>query len=394
METKKVDKYTFVNYPEQRTREDYDNAIKKIVDLHKGMEEVIALFRFGSISALGISDIDYFIVTKGEDMSFRYKCPHNKLTEKEKYLFQHYPSAIVPQRLLPQLHLLAPFFEIECIYQREGYSLDVPNNINLSKEEAEIFLADVIFMAYPRVFIEVINNPKLDVQKALKIIHSLGYLIHLSYILNIKKRSWQKYVNKGKALRSQWFKEKKRKNQEIISLLNEGLIINREIIYFLDQHFKKSGKSMRKDIKEKHPSFITRNFGVIFQEDCNKENQKKELILKFGKENIFISILPPTIAEHLREYTLTNTLFGDYVKEKLFYHQTETVTHYDPVKKERCVAMSELLKYTIAINYKQGAFTPFNLNFLSNHGLFRVIYNKIWYLLYTSKINRIILKRE
>lgn len=380
MEKKEVHEYTFVNYPELRTREDYENAIIRIVDLHKDMQEVIALYRFGSISAPGISDIDYFIVTKGEDMNFRYKCPHDKLTKREKYLFQHYPSAVVPQKLLPQLHLLAPFFEIECIYQRDGYNLGVPS-IKISKEEAQMFLADVIFMAYPKVFAEFINSSEIDVQKALKIIHSLAYLIYLSRILNIRKKRWEKYVVDGSALRKQWFQEKGKEVRErkILSLLNEGLSINLEIIGCIDQVFKKRNQLQQQKSYEnkRRPSFMTRNLGVIFKERYNSRDEQEQMILtSFGKK-MFISVLPITIAEHLKGYAITDTLLGYYVRKNLKYLIEENIS-LDAVKEERCLAVSKLLAYSLGIKYRQGAFTPFNLGYLNHQGIPNMIRDKIW----------------
>src|SRR3990167_866526 len=103
METKEAREYKFVNYPEQRTRQDYAAALKKIVDLHKDMEEVIALYRFGSIGALGISDIDFFIVVKKDVKNFKYKFNVDKLSENEKYILTHYPGAIISEEILPSI---------------------------------------------------------------------------------------------------------------------------------------------------------------------------------------------------------------------------------------------------------------------------------------------------
>src|SRR3989338_7788760 len=136
MEVKEAHEYTFVNYPEQRTREDYADAMKKIVDLHKGMEEVIALYRFGSIGALGISDIDFFIVVKKDAKYFKYKFNVDKLSENEKYILTHYPGAVLSEEILPFIQYIAPLLELECFYEKQESNHVKKKIRKISKEEA------------------------------------------------------------------------------------------------------------------------------------------------------------------------------------------------------------------------------------------------------------------
>lgn len=376
MKTKEACEYTFVNYPEQRTREDYVNAIRKIVELHKGMEEVIALYRFGSISALGISDIDYFIVTKGEDMNFRYKCPHDKFSEKEKYLFQHYPSAIVPQKLLPQLHLLAPFFEIECIYQREGYALDLPN-IKISKEEAEMFIADIIFMAYPRIFICAVEKRTIDVRAALTIIYALKYPILLFKIMGVKQRNWEQYKKRVENLRKDWFKNKKQEN-ELIALLKEAISIAMDMIEAYKQycHKKSVGGNKQKMWK-------SRTISACFEEEYDKENALCKMRLSYAKDKAFTSILPEAINAHLEQYAGQNNLFGTYVNKYVGLKQRQN-TCSEGIKR-RTEAMSVLLNYTTKIKYRRGAFSPFNVGYLDHVGFPNKVRDVLWCLKLRTK---------
>ncbi len=376
METKEAHEYTFVNYPEQRTREDYADAIKKIVDLHRDMKEVIALYRFGSISAPGISDIDYFIVTKGEDFSFRYKCPHDKLTKKEKYLFQHYPSAIVPQRLLSQLHFLAPFFEIECIYQREGYSLDVPD-IEISKEEARMFLADVIFVAYPGVFVCMVENKTMDIHAALTILYAIRYPIALLRKIGVKKKEWVEFIQEVEMLRKEWFNEQQREEQ-IIHLLNKAVAIAMDIIVSYD----KLSENKRKN--EGNKQWKSRTISVRFEEKYDAKNALNEMKSGYARNKKFISILPQSINTHLQKYAEIDNSFGKYVRKYLGGDYTKN-NDSSELEEKRAQAMGALLDYAMSIDYRRGAFTPFNLGYLDHVGyinrirdLWRIFFLKIF----------------
>ncbi len=372
METKKQDEYIFVNYPEQRTREDYADAMKKIVELHKGMKEVIALFRFGSISAPGISDIDYFIVTKEEDLNFRYKCPHDKLTEREKYLFQHYPSAILPQSLLPKLHLLAPFFEIECIYQREGYNLDTPS-IEITKEEALIFLADVIFMAYPKIVVCLREKKSIDIRQALTVLYALRYPIALLKRIGMRKKIWEEFIKEGELLRKDWFRQHQRE-QQIVYLLEKAVHIVMDIIVTFDTFCE--NKKMNKE--NKNVMWKSRTVSVRFEEKYDRMRALNEIESSYAKKKTVVSILPQSIASHLQEYGTQENSFGKYVRRHLVGSQKVQTNNCSLVRKERAEAMSALLEYTTRIKYRRGAFTPFNLGYLDHVGYFNQIRELFW----------------
>lgn len=392
MNLQKEHNYTFYNYPRKCTREDYVYAINRIVDLHKDMKEIVGLYRFGSISAHGISDIDYFIVTE-EDTNFRYKCPHNKLSEKEKYLFQHYPCAVMPKSLLPKLHLLAPIFELECVYNRG--IMEGTLHIKISKEEAEMFLLDSIIMVYPRVLIEVLKNKKMDVRNALKVLYSLTHTLHLCEIIGITEKRWHQYAHSVELLRTGWFEEGKEEQnlKEVAALLDEALFILFQVVGELNLYYKQRKTISKTENNANTSYFIRRNHCVIFKENYKSKDALKQMQEFYKEKNMFVSILPATFAENLKEYSLTNTSFGNYINKYYSFIQNdkekESITR---LKKERCITLSALLEYSLKINYRHGAFTPFNLGYLDHQGITNKLRDTMWGLFYVAKIKRQIIK--
>ncbi len=350
--------YTFFNYPKQYTLKDYQDAIKKIVELHKNIAGIHALYRFGSLSAPGISDIDYFIVTDGNPY-FRYTCPHNKLSEKEKYFFQHYPSAIVPKQLLPTLHLLAPFFELECIYGNKKDNVKCIISDNL----AIIFLSDILCMFYPKK-IEKKDMTRINVRKTLMNLYAVKYPIKLFNQLGITKKKWHVFIKKVEILRRQWF-NKANKEQEILILFNEMSEIILEMIQEYSVFYKKIY------FPTEDMLFRSRTLNIFFK--------KEHLLHKSSNKNTIL--ISSSIGHQFQEYAETKTCFGNYIKKHLEYYNTSQKTSplFD-LRNNRCEAISQLLNYACAIHYRRGAFSPFDIRYMDHQGVANQIRDFWWQL--------------
>ncbi len=374
--------YTFTNYPIQCTKADYENAMNKIIELHKNNEEVTALYRFGTMSAVGISDIDFFIVTKGEDKHFRYRFPIEKLNEKEKYIMMHRPGAILSENILPNIQYIAPLFELECFYTKEGSNHSKNKRQAISKEEACIFLSDVLFMLYPKVFIITLAKKEIDIRHALTILYSLRYSIDLFGICGIKKQTWSKYIKDLTKLRREWFNtEKKAREDKLILLLNIAVSTCMDLLKEFDIYYRKKYNLFTTVNRKERLSFMAINHLVLFKEDYNTDDAQKEMFSFYEKNKLFLSILPISIAEQLKEYSLTKTIWGDYISAHLSWNECGKIPEnkiLNEIRMKRCSAMSELLQYSVRVRYRFGAFTPFNLGYLNYVPFYNQVREGLW----------------
>src|SRR3989338_537523 len=344
MKTKKDSEYTFVNYPEPRTREDYANAMKKIIDIHKSMKEVIALYRFGSIGALGISDIDFFIVVNRDTKNFKYKFNVDRLSENEKYILTHYPGAILSEEILPTIQYIAPLLELECFYERQERNHVKQKIRKISKEEACIFLSDVLFMQYPGVFVKILEAKQVNVRHALTMLYSLRYSIDMFGLIGVQKNAWSDHIVSVNQLRDKWFIKEKKQNQEmLISLLNNAILICMDLINEFDQYYKKTYCLILTRKNEEKGYFVARNKLVLFRQEYNKENAYRKMQAFYKKNNIFLSILPMSIAEQLKVYSLSKTTFGFYIDAHLKFdtiREGQQNERLNEIRIKRCIAMS------------------------------------------------------
>ncbi len=384
--------YTFFNYPKQYTLQDYQDAIKKIVELHKYTEEITSLYRFGSISALGISDIDFFVVTKNNLNNFKYRFPVEKLNSKENYILMHSAGAVLSEDILPKIQHITPLFELECLYSKDGSNNEKQKIRRITQEEASMFLSDVLFMLYPHVFIKILTESKINVRNALNSLFSLRYSIDLFGILNIKKQKWSKYIEQITILRKDWFNiEAKEREKTLLLRLNQAISISMEIIEEFDTYRKKKYPPITSEDINKPTYFIARNQVVLFKDKYNKDNALKEMFSFYKKNKLFLTILPMSIAEQLIEYSFSKTAWGDYIamhmNKKAIKMQTNN--YLSEAKMNRCVAMSQLLEYSLKVGYRNGAFTPFNLGYLNYVPFINQIREELWKIWHIKRLKRV-----
>lgn len=389
--------YRFVDFPVKTTKEEYTRVIKKIVQLHKDNAEIHSLYRFGSIEHHGISDIDYIIVTRGEDATFHYSVPYQKVTQEEKYLLQHYPSAILPQQLFKDLAYLFPVFEIECVY---GEDLTKKYNVlEISPEQATIFLADILFTQYPGTFLKLFNKKEISVRKTLSAMHKIRYLVRLFAVLHIKKKVWDNYVKKIQLLRERWFcREKETEEQtaeKIMRLIVEATDIVMQMIEVYHLYYRKRYGLV---YKGESISFISRPYTAMFQRNYNSQEALKNMKLSSSRDKRYKAILPLSIGEQLLEYASIKTVFGEYVKKYISIKDEEVRKKQgeqkqetkqavlNRVRKKRCEVLSELLTYTIKSKYRAGAFSPLHLGYLNHEGFPNKMRDFVWGIMQKTKV--------
>jgi hypothetical protein len=391
MNKKEASKYQFMGYPVKYKGEEYRNALLHIGEIHQDIKGIHSIYRFGSVSNYGISDIDYFIVTEDsmENPTFTYAYPKNKMSKIEKYIMYHRPAAIIPKELFGSIGLFCPIFEMECIYG-EDLMTKKKRAEDISKELASIFLSDAFCMLYPGTFIKILCGDKIHIRNGLTVIKKIQYLIMLFKTLGKTKNEWVNYTKRVKELREIWFekREKGTAENELVSLLQEGISTVMDMIEEYDKYYRKN-KNTKKQ-QEKTSTFISRKRQVMF-DNIYEKNQAQHKMEQFCRKNdLFLSILPSSIMEQLAEYGNTNTIFGEYIKK---YISKNSLWDKDnnllsKKRRERSIAMSKALGYTMKIKYRAGFFGIFSLGYLDHKGYPNKVRDAFWNILQANGMKK------
>ena len=114
-----IEGYRFLQLPRPLARAAYERARAEFVAAYDKVQGVHAIYRIGSVSYPGLSDLD-FIVVLDDDYRPAPGVTYTILAfrEETRYALYH-PQIFLPRRLFPCLSLLVPIFELEHVAGQE-----------------------------------------------------------------------------------------------------------------------------------------------------------------------------------------------------------------------------------------------------------------------------------
>lgn len=244
------------NFPRFVPISSYDCVIQRMVEILSQQEGVITIYRIGSISSPGISDIDILVVF--ED-GIKYNLnPLKCLSRTDRYLFVHGLYGI-SRKLLNKAHQYSLEYKYNLLW---GEKLPV-EKCDLSKEEIETLKTQIALEYLIKMFVN------LTVEFTYGIVRVRGLLLHTKALLldleflNISDGKLFDLLNKILLWRNHWFDERPDKLmlstwiQEFYKELSEFLseILRTKSLYLPERATLSLAKNMN--------LVPARNFGYI-----------------------------------------------------------------------------------------------------------------------------------
>jgi len=219
------------NWPRKYSQEEFEKIRNEILNEISNLTKKSSIYQQGSISKLGISDLDLFLVPSQESQKFLDNLINygNNLSSEKKYFLNHLPF-IIPKESLSQLQELWPALNCKKVWGDEKDEIKfnkIPNWENHILTTVEV----IVFINFLQDFIKPYLLQSLDVRETLLRLKSLTYSIKILKLNNISKKTWEAFVKDITTLRSEWFNlDEKEQKEKIVKLNSEGLIIQLELI--------------------------------------------------------------------------------------------------------------------------------------------------------------------
>lgn len=204
--------YKFIDYPKEISEHEYKSAIKKMVDTLHGYKSIKSIYQIGSVSSLGISDVDMFVIF--EDGVIQGLDPI-KEGQANKYLFTHqlYGTSLKYWSLLRQLTFFHNYKHLFGeVLPEDNIQLDLDAQLELKRQIALEFLIKMYYT--------------LSIQLTYKIVKLRTFLLEgkaLIYdldFLGINTGRMFDLVQKVITYRANWFKNTP-SNQDLQKLISE-----------------------------------------------------------------------------------------------------------------------------------------------------------------------------
>ncbi len=316
----------------------YEKCIHKIQKLFSNIDEIIAIYRFGSIKAPGNSDIDLIFVVKNNIQVYDkiVYCLKTRFTSNEKFIvFQHKPF-VITEDIAKNLNYILPCEEITKIYGK-----DIIFNIISNPYVKLAMLIELLIFTKPIPF-PVLVNIQEDFAKSLQQINTMNYIMK-QYLEIID------YFDIGSEISFKYLRELLKKNDYI-----------RKNMYTLPlnsikTHIDNSCLIMRNyllRIKLEIAHFIENNG---FNQKIIKEYKRKP-VLRFGSYFFIFN------EEKLKKINLINNrsyLYNPWSFYFFFKNQECLKKKFYKGIKERNKILIPYLRYTLIYNNNSNLYVPF-----------------------------------
>lgn len=239
----KVDGWQVYDLPVQYAESDYEEAREEIVDKVQKTPGLIALFEYGCIPALGISDMDFWAVFADDAEEMRI-LSEPIFSKKTRYLMMHKMTVITEKHYHKMLYF-DPWTTYpwpngqKLLWQKEDIKRDLNfGKISFTQEERNIlsaaYIEEILGLIYP--IIPFYANKELFARKTLETIKDCIYIIEEINILADRKINpvFLNFSDKFKNLRDRWFEMNLQEAvKQLIDLLYQGLIVSFEVAFSL-----------------------------------------------------------------------------------------------------------------------------------------------------------------
>lgn len=218
--------YNYVSEPLPLKINEYDRALKVFLDKFARYHNIKSIYKFGFISAIGISDLDFIVVLNDPLSKPREDLSYKGFNKKERYIYNNTPPIYMSEEIFKQYTYVLPFRGLKLLYGNEI------NQVTPENKQAYNILTiiEICTLFYPRVFLDLLYRPKLNIRRALCLLNALQYPVKLMHgIVEVDDR-WEGFEKELKNLREKWFQLDSDRYKLLVSLVVDAVYLSLDII--------------------------------------------------------------------------------------------------------------------------------------------------------------------
>ncbi len=340
----------FYNHPHLFSVHQYNQAKESVVTKFKGNKNLRAIFEYGSLNNVGISDLDIIVILQNQ---ISYDCSKSiskdVLPKKTLSIIDFASLIILPEENFNQI-LIWDNLRLNKIYGEE-----IKINKYISQE---IEIARIIDWLPERIIRleETITSDKINVRKTLGLLKSSCYTLkNLINKFNLSIESFKILIKRVNALRSNWFLLDKNKGElllmELLLQTKKNLLLGLDLFdNWLSDYYNPDLLKEGEGIVLEFP----KNFSYVFKTEIDQR------LIKSNNDGIKLC-LSNFYLYHFLTYSLQNGLISKTIKES--FNKIISSIYIERLPKEyreilikRINLCNEWAYYLRTNNFKNGLF--------------------------------------
>lgn len=238
-------KYVYINEPISLIDADYEKALHNFSEKFSSYTNVVSIYKFGSVSSVGISDLDFIAILKKEPLvQKKGDLAYKGFSPKDIYIYNNTPPMYMSEEIFSNFHRIFPLSGLQLIYGKE-----IKQNISSNPDVYnQLILIELLSKFYPKVFLELLFADHFNTRRALLILHALIFPINMAAKYVKIEPNWLEYKDKVIKLRTNWYAMTQERYSLLISLVCDAVTVSLELIDKVKNYLmQKSSVSAKKD---------------------------------------------------------------------------------------------------------------------------------------------------
>lgn len=297
--------YRFTDLPRKTTADRYQAVLERLKSSFGSWGGLRGFYTWGSITNLGISDLDVFVVVRQDAglLPLRLRSYHF-FPKDMKYVLSH-PLMIGTGETVLKLSYLNPKIQLNL----EAGEKDVPCSLSDKEREAvEIaMLNDLLIRNFPRDAISLLSSRVIPARMALLRLNSLSYSLKTCARLGMKK-SWRDLMQDISSLREGWFDDVNSNLRKLGGVIERSLDASADMVEFFDK-FSDKRKRVSLSVGKEGLRYTGDKNHTRFVEDWDRDTLDR----RYGKE----IMLPLSLAAQLCIYAKGDGPISSHIRHHL-----------------------------------------------------------------------------
>ncbi len=225
----RIDNLEFVDFPRQVFRQEYNRNEREFVNYFQRHPVVAAIYKIGSVSNPGISDLDLILVLRENRVLERRD--YEFLTGIDEYIFAHRPF-VISETLFPYIYYL--FYPSNlCNLAGDSYTFHRPASSTERSQLAWLICAEAALSRLCDIVYQATWKSSISIRRMLLKLNSIKHNINLLQNVDetIVITEPDGFISQIFELRKSWFSfHKEEQIKETLRTLYKGITILLEII--------------------------------------------------------------------------------------------------------------------------------------------------------------------
>ena len=303
----------FYNLPIQNHKGDYDEARRYIADFVSSFPDVRALYEFGSVSAPGISDLDFMVIL------------YDKVNDKnlgEKLTFDQLPADVINLldgstfMIFSEEHFKDIMIWDDLRFQKVCGEDVVVHAIDPDQEHL-LEICRIMDWGGERIMrlMAFEMTGRIPVKTVLCVLQSFGYTIaKFDNLTKGKDCKGIQILKETQKLRREWFANDTATNREqFISLLYKTLYFGFELLRSMSNYLEENKYYSPARMTEEAYFYLTQKSGYCFEADPEKVNFEYSREISIEKKLVLVAV-PSVWYTHFSQYAQDDGIISAAIK--------------------------------------------------------------------------------